>query len=314
MPLTEEEKKQHMKDASKKWRAKNRERLRIKYKEWRKKNKEHVKQYREDNKQRTKQYQETNKDKLTIYYNKWKEANKERMKEYYKEYRENNKEKLKEGGKKYRENSKEKLKERAKKYYEKNKELVKKYTKECRKMCPNCKDWPDSRRANPKYNNYCTRCFQQLFPNDPLTSKIRKKTKEIAVRDFINENFGGFIHDKPLYTHNCNCAHRRRIDHRRQIDNTILAIETDEHQHRGYDKEDEDIRYNDVYMIFSGKWIFIRFNPDKYINKKGQRRNPKIDIRLKKLKKEIKTQINRIKNGENIDLLENIRLYYDKFD
>ena len=33
----------------------------------------------------------------------------------------------------------------------------------------------------------------------------------------MNENFTGFIHDRPLYTGNCDCTHRRRIDHRIQI-------------------------------------------------------------------------------------------------
>ena len=218
------------------------------------------------------------------------------------------------------EQKKRNRKEYMKEYYKKNKEHYKEYrekNKEHRKyirLCKNCKDWEDFLYGNSKYNGYCVRCFQQLFLNNPLTPKIRKKTKEIAIRDFINENFEGFIHDKPLYTHNCKCIHRRRIDHRKQIDNTILAIETDEHQHRGYDKEDEDIRYNDVYTIFSGKWIFIRFNPDKYINKKGQRRNPKMDIRLKRLKEEIETQIDRIKNGKNTEPLETVKLYYDKFD
>jgi len=41
-----------------------------------------------------------------------------------------------------------------------------------------------------------------------------------------------------------------------------LADETDEHAHQGYDEKDEDIRYNDLYMVHSGKWVYIRFNPD----------------------------------------------------
>jgi hypothetical protein len=52
------------------------------------------------------------------------------------------------------------------------------------------------------------------------------------VRNIINKNFDGFIHDTPLYTDNCDCTHRRRIDHRKLIGNTILAIETDEFGHR----------------------------------------------------------------------------------
>ena len=41
--------------------------------------------------------------------------------------------------------------------------------------------------------------------------------------------------------------------HRKLIGGTILAIETDEFGHRGYDPTDEEIRYDDVYMIHSGK-------------------------------------------------------------
>ena len=184
------------------------------------------------------------------------------------------------------------------------------------KRCKNCKDWPDYRYGNRKYKNYCARCFQYLFPNDPLTFQIRSKTKEIAVRDFINLNFEGFQHDKPIYTGNCKCPHRRRIDHRKQIGNTIIAIETDENQHKHirYKTRNEEIRYDDLYMIFSGKWIFIRFNPDKYTNKKGKRRNPMIATRLIRLKEEMEYQISRIENNKNKELVEIIKLYYDGFD
>jgi hypothetical protein len=123
------------------------------------------------------------------------------------------------------------------------------------------------------------------------------------VRNIINQNFDGFIHDKPIYTHNCNCLHRRRIDHRKLIGNTILAIETDEFGHRYYDKKDEEIRYDDVYMIHSGKWIFIRFNPDTNVSK--------IDIqdKLNKLIETIEECIYRIENEENLELMEIIKLY-----
>jgi len=288
MEIMEEiEKKKRRKEYMKAYNKRRKERMKAYCKEYQKKNKERIKEQRKD----------------------YREKNKELIKERKKDYSKKHNEHIKKYKKEYREKNKELIIEQGKEYYIKNKEYIKE-----RMKCKNCKNWPDSQCGNPKYNGYCTRCFQQLFPNDPLTVKIRKKTKEIAVRDFINENFEGFIHDKTLYTHNCNCAHRRRIDHRCLIDNTILAIETDEYQHRSYDKEDEDIRLNDVYMIFPGKWIFIRFNPDKYINKRGQRSNPKMAIRLKRLKEEIEKQINRIKNEENTEPVENIKLYYDKFD
>ena len=166
-------------------------------------------------------------------------------------------------------------------------------------------------RGNKKYKGYCSRCYQYLFPKDPLTYQIRSKTKEIAVRDFINDNYNGFCHDKPLYTAQCDCSIRRRIDHRILINNTLLCIETDENQHKSYDEKDEEIRYDDLYNAFSGKWIFIRFNPDVYkIN--GKKKHTSISTRLTQLKKEIDKQIKRIENEENIDLLEVIKMYYDE--
>ena len=171
------------------------------------------------------------------------------------------------------------------------------------KRCPNCIDWIDSRFGSTAYDGYCATCFKQIFPNDERSKKIYAHTKELMVRNFINENFEGFIHDKPLYTGNCDCTHRRRIDHRKLIGNTILAIETDEFGHCGYDKTDEEIRYDDLYMIHSGKWLFIRFNPDTNVSKID------IDDKLDKLIETINECIYKIKRDENKELVEIIKLY-----
>lgn len=168
--------------------------------------------------------------------------------------------------------------------------------------------------ANSKYKGYCSTCYQHLFPNDPLTLQMYSKTKEIAVRDFINLNFEGFQHDKPLWTGNCDCINRRRIDHRKLIGNTLLCIETDENQHKYYDKENEEIRYDDLYMIHGGKFIFIRFNPDKFKDNNGKSLNPMLYTRLPVLKEEIERQIKRIENEENKELLEITKLYYDEIN
>ena len=123
------------------------------------------------------------------------------------------------------------------------------------------------------------------------------------VRNSINKHFDGFIHDKPLYTGGCDCTHRRRIDHRLLIGNTILAVETDEFGHRGYDLYDEEIRYDDLFMIHSGKWIFIRFNPDDNISK--------VDIydKLRNLVDVMHNCIEQIHRGENTELVKIIKLY-----
>ena len=163
-----------------------------------------------------------------------------------------------------------------------------------------------------KYKGYCSYCFQHLFPLDPLSFQSRCKTKELAVRDFINANYEGFQHDKPMYTGGCDCSVRRRLDHRKLIGNTLLVVETDENQHKRYDQMDEQIRYDDLFMAYSGKWIYIRFNPDKYHDKNNKKKNPTIATRLEKLKEELDKQIMRIENNENTELLERIYMYYDE--
>ena len=176
-----------------------------------------------------------------------------------------------------------------------------------------CKNEGCNTEANKKYKNYCTYCFQNLFPLDPLTFQIRCKTKEIAVRDFINLNFEGFQHDKTLEYGGCDCLNRRRIDHRKIINNTLLCIETDENQHKSYSLKDEEDRYNDLLSTFTCKYIFIRFNPDSYNDKNGKKCNPSISTKLLTLKEEIDKQIKRIQNEENNDLLEIKYLYFDNF-
>ena len=165
--------------------------------------------------------------------------------------------------------------------------------------------------GNPKYKGYCSNCYKHLFPLDVLTSQIRSKSKEIIVRNYINNNFEGFQHDKPLWTVQCDCTHRRRIDHYKLFGSTLLCIETDENCHKDYNKNDEENRYNDLYMLHSGKFIFIRFNPDKYKNINNKYINPILNTRLPILKKEIENQIKRIENDENSELLEVIKLYYN---
>jgi hypothetical protein len=169
--------------------------------------------------------------------------------------------------------------------------------------CPNCIDWIDSQGGCLKYDGLCARCFKEIFPDDERSKKVYRHTKEIMVRNHINSYFDGFIHDRPLYTGGCDCTHRRRVDHRKLIGNTVLAIETDEFGHRSYDKTDEEIRYDDLYMLHSGKWIYIRFNPDTNVSK--------MDI-IDKLDKLIETMeecIDRIEREENTELVEIIKLY-----
>lgn len=94
----------------------------------------------------------------------------------------------------------------------------------------------------------------------------------------------------------------------------MLCIEVDEHQHKKYNKTDEDIRYDDLYMLHGGKFIFIRFNPDPFTNLFGTKKNPYMKRRMEYLMDEIIKQIERIHNEENTELLEIEYLFYDGYD
>lgn len=91
----------------------------------------------------------------------------------------------------------------------------------------------------------------------------------------------------------------------------MLCVEVDEKQHKSYSGNDEEDRYNDLFMAFSGKWVFIRFNPDSYVNERGRRVNPELKNRFSELLEEIEKQVNRIEQDENVELVEIIKLYFD---
>ena len=103
----------------------------------------------------------------------------------------------------------------------------------------------------------------------------------------------------------------------------MLAVEVDEGQHKGQSyRDDAEARYNDLTIAFGGKWVFIRFNPDSYIDAqgrrikgffdaKGARRSSEIARRMQALAECIDEQIKRIERGENDELLEEIFLFYD---
>lgn len=168
--------------------------------------------------------------------------------------------------------------------------------------------------ANENYDNFCTHCFQNLFPTDPRAALIQKHSKELAVIKHLGQFgwFQGFVHDKPLYVDlegGC-CATKRRIDARKLIGNTMLCLEIDENQHKSYLPTYELERYNDLWMDFSGKYIFIRYNPDAY-KVVRKRQNPPFATRMKALVQLLETQMNRIQKDEH-DLFEIHHLYYDQ--
>jgi hypothetical protein len=93
----------------------------------------------------------------------------------------------------------------------------------------------------------------------------------------------------------------------------MLCIEIDENQHkkRIY-RESDSSRYNDLFCDFSGKYVFIRYNPDPYRDADGARRDPDVKVRMRKLFSELRRQMHRIEMSKNSQLLEIVHLFYDE--
>jgi hypothetical protein len=175
--------------------------------------------------------------------------------------------------------------------------------------CIRCIKWPvDQQVGIPHYDCYCFRCFCDEFPHD---ERVKTKARvELRVRAYLNIHFADFVHDRPLETAHCVCSHRRRIDHRRLIGNTLLCVETDENFHKYYDPDDEDARYHDVIMAFGGKLCFVRFNPHKFNLDDRYDHGPPLAERLELLHAEITRHVGRLERGENSAYLEVWHLYY----
>jgi hypothetical protein len=122
-----------------------------------------------------------------------------------------------------------------------------------------------------------TEASLEAIANDPLIKNVDSDDKYFHMRDPDT----GFKYDKQLQTNNCDCTIRRRPDAYVFINGTALCFENDENQHKVYKLQDENDRYNDLFMDFLGKYVFIRYNPDEYKDENKIKQNPDFNIRMK---------------------------------
>lgn len=129
-------------------------------------------------------------------------------------------------------------------------------------LCISCKLTLKSK----KYDNHCLRCFIYLFPDKPVIRNY--KTKETAIANFITENFPNFTWniDKKVED---GCS-KRRPDLICDLGYQVLIVEVDENQHDIYDCSCENKRIMQISQDIGHRpLIFIRFNPDDYLDCSG---------------------------------------------
>jgi len=166
-----------------------------------------------------------------------------------------------------------------------------------RKRCPgaNGKKGPDGKCALVNFGlrklcGFCSTCFAYQFPNSDEIPYLHQHVYELIVRDALQRWYPtiDFMHNNPIdVAPGCSCPNRRRVDFHLLIKGTILAIEVDEYGHANYNREDEEIRYDDLFMQYSGNWVFIRYNP----HGKGS---------IDQLKDQIDHQMARIEHDESM--------------
>ena len=175
-------------------------------------------------------------------------------------------------------------------------------------------------RINNKYNGYCLFCYIHLFPDEKITTNY--KTKEKEVTNFILDNFKDktWINDKKISD---GCS-KRRPDLLLDLGYQIIIVEIDENQHIDYDCSCENKRIMEISQDLGHRNIvFIRFNPDDYINSKNIKINSCWKINNKGILKlenkynwscrleTLKEQINYWINNKTEKMVEIIQLYYD---
>ena len=119
-----------------------------------------------------------------------------------------------------------------------------------------------------KYRNHCFRCFVLKYPDEPNSKNY--KTKEMKVVDFIKKTYPEktIISDKRIED---GCS-KRRPDLFLDLGNQIIIIEIDENQHMDYDCSCENKRLMEISKDVDHRPIvFIRFNPDAYNDKEGNK-------------------------------------------
>jgi hypothetical protein len=179
--------------------------------------------------------------------------------------------------------------------------------------------------TQPRHDGYCMRCFMYTFPDKPITRNY--KTKEFSVVDYITKEFPEYvwITDKIIQD---GCS-KKRPDLLLDLGYQVIIVEIDENQHKTYECSCDNKRIMELSQDVGHRPIvFIRFNPDDYISKEGQKvkscwstNGNGINIVSQKCKNEWETRLENLKKqieywttpeNKTDKTVEVVQLYYDE--
>jgi hypothetical protein len=172
---------------------------------------------------------------------------------------------------------------------ENDKNIIERNCKSCNLICMLTED------------SLCNDC------NEYITRKPHKR-KETIIKNVLDANKFKYDTYDQIPTEACN---KYRPDFVFDIGTHVIILEVDENQHQSYACECEQSRMINLFQDFGGvPVIFIRFNPDKYVNNKGERFNTYDKSRETRLLKTLRSLIVHIPK----ELLSVIYLYYNGDD
>lgn len=169
-----------------------------------------------------------------------------------------------------------------------------------------CKNTLCGTISSNKYDGFCFRCFVIEFPDSIIVRNYRNKEFDVAT--FISENFKEFnwVCDKSIKKG----GSRKRPDLLLDLENKIIIIEIDEFQHSNsrYIYKNDMKRMEELSQDVCNKpIIFIRFNPDSYVDIDGEKINSCwgfIELR------EIIQVINKTDWDNRLEILKNVVNYW----
>jgi len=179
--------------------------------------------------------------------------------------------------------------------------------------------------TQPGHEGYCMRCFMYTFPDKPVARNY--KTKEFSVVDYITKEIPEYvwITDKIIQD---GCS-KKRPDLLLDLGYQVIIVEIDENQHKTYDCSCDNKRVMELSQDVGHRPIvFIRFNPDDYMNKEGQKvkscwstNGYGINIVSPKCKNDWETRLENLKKqieywttpeNKTDKTVEVVQLYYDE--
>jgi hypothetical protein len=123
-------------------------------------------------------------------------------------------------------------------------------------------------RGIKKYNGYCLPCCIHYCPEIQVSRNFKTKENDVVAR--VLEKYPDFnwIADKKIQD---GCS-KRRPDLLLDFGSHVIIVEVDENKHTTYDCSCQNKRLMEISQDIGHKpVVFIRFNPDAYVNQEGKK-------------------------------------------